>query len=338
MLYTLNDARAEVAEVIVPGGTCSSGGFVDQRINSALRRLMISHDSPDAMGLLKVVTDKPYFTLPRGLQSPRAINVCGVPSPLHHFSYSFTPAGPGEWENHGCPITLESTPGFVYTAFDHAPDTRLVAFSPSTSDRGKMITIYGRRPNGEDVIGGYTLPIRRWKGGIEGEIQSGTREFSWDEADDPEVETITGITLPTGLISYVTLMAINPSTWESYFLSKYHPEEIKPGYRRFNMRNLGCCPCTAGCCREITILAKQEFIPLTRDDDVLPIQSLDAIKFMVMALAEESQRNIQTAAMYSQRALSMLNAHTRNVKDGQQSVITIKDDFGMSGAGNMYWG
>jgi hypothetical protein len=339
MLYTLKDARAEVSDVIVPGGTSATGGFIDQRINSALRRLMIAHDAPETMAALTVVTDKPYITLPRGLQSPRAVNVCGVPSPLHHHTYSFAPAGPGEYENAGCPITLEMQPGYVFTAFDLPSDAKLLALTTSLADRGKEVQIYGRKTNGEDFIGGFPITIRRWSGGVEGEIQASYNGFAdWPEVARPEVGELTGVTLPTGLTSYVTLLALRPDTMEVYFLSKYHPDETKPGYRRFNMRNLGCCPCTSGCCREITILAKQEFMTLTRDDDILPVQSLDAIKFMVMAIAEENQRNPQMSTSYSQRALSMLNAHSRNQNDGQQVVINVNDDFGLSGVGQMYWG
>jgi hypothetical protein len=340
-LYTLSDARAEVSEVIVPGGSCATGGFVDKRINSALRRLMISHDAPETMAILKVTTDKPYITIPRGLQTPRAINVCNVPAPLHHHSYSFAPAGPGECYNMAAPITLEMQPGYVHTAFDTTANTRLVAFTTSLADQTKSISIYGVKPNGEDIVGGFDIPIRRWKDGIEGEIEATGIDFSVtfsSEASRPEVGQITGITLPHGLTSYVTLMAINPDTWESYFLSKYHPEETKPGYRRFKIRNLDQCPCTPEKSREFTLLAKQEFIPLTRDDDILPIQSLDAIKFMVMSLAEENLRNPQTATLYTQRALSMLNAYSRNQTDGQQMVVNVKDDFGISHAGNLFWG
>lgn len=337
-MYTLKDARSEVADVIVPGGTCASGGFVDQRINSALRRLMIASDAPETVGILRISTDKDYITLPRGVKAARATNVFKTPTPLWHYSYSFSPATPGELENSYAPISLESMPGFFPTAFEHVPGMALMAFASSISDASKSIQVYGRKEGGEELVGGYPLRIRRWKDGVEGEVQLVGRDFPSPEKDNPVLSEITGITLPTGLVGYVTLLAVNPATWSMYFLSKYHPDEIKPGYRRYHMRNLGCCPCDSGCCRCVTFMTKLDFTPLTRDDDPLPVQSLDAVKFMVMAIAEENQRNPQTAGLYTQQAMSALNAHLRDARDGEQMVLTINDDFGMSGVGGMYFG
>ena len=337
-MYTLADARREVADVVVPGGTCASGGFIDQRINSAIRRLMVAHDAPETQGLLTLVTDKDYVSLPRGTKTARAVNVCQVPRPYWSFSYSFSPAGPGERGNSSLPITLETAPGMFPTAFDHQPGTKLFAFSTSISDARRPLQIYGRKANGEDIIGGFPLPITPWKDGIEGEINLGNKVALEESVmSQPDLGLITGVTLPKGLLSYVTLLAIQPGAWNTYFLSKYHPEEIKPGYRRIYLRNLGCCPCNTGCCREITMLTKLDFIPLTRDDDILPVQSLDAIRFMVMAIAEEVQRNPQMSITYSQQAMAALNVHSRNESDGPQQVVTLKDDFGLSGVGDMYF-
>lgn len=338
-MYTLADARAEIADVVVPGGTCATGGFVDRRINSAIRRLMVAHDAPETLGLLTLVTDKDYVTLPRGVKTARAVNVDKTPRPLWSFSYSFSPATPGQWEDSSSPVTLETAPGSFPAAFDYHPGTKILAFSSSVADMNKKVKIYARLPNGEDVIGGFEVAIRRWHGGVEGEVDMGNSStFTGPELGQPDLGMLTGVTLPTGLVSYVTLLSVNPDTWSIYFLSKYHPEETRPGYRRLYMRNLGCCPCDNGCCREVTLMTKLDFIPLTRDDDLLQVQSLDAIRFMVMAISEENQRNVQASVQYSQQAMAALNVHSRNESDGAQQVVTIKDDFGLSGAGNMFWG
>jgi len=334
-MYTLQDARSEVANVVVPGGTCATGGHIDRRINAAVRRLMTGHDAPEAQAILTIVTDKNYVTLPRGVKAARAVNICGVPTPQYHYSYSFAPAGPGDFSHSGCPVTTQAAPGSFPTAFDHHEGMVLIAFSTSNADVKKNVRVYGRRANGEDIVGGFDLPIRRWKNGVDGEIQS-TREFSGPETSLPLLAEITDLTLPTGLVGYVSLLAVNPETWSVYFLSKYHPEEIKPGYQRIYLRNLGCCPCDSGQCREVTFLTKQDFIPLTREDELLPIQSLDAIKFMVMSIAEEDQRNPQMAKEYHLRAMSALNAATRDKIDGQQLTLNMRSDADMSQVGSLY--
>lgn len=335
-MYTLADARAEVAPVVSPGGTCASGGFVDRRINTALRRLMLAHDAPETMGILKVSTDKNYVTLPRGFKAPRLVNICKTSRPLYHYSYTYSPVTPGEHESEYSSETLETSPATYFTAFDIVAGHSLVAFSSSQSDEGKKIKIYGRRPNGEEVVGGFEVIIHRWQNGVEGEIDGANQAFLAGAASVPDIDTITNITLPTGLVGYVSLMGINTSTWNTYFYSKYHPEEIKPGYSRIYIRNTGCCPSTESRC--ISILGKRDFIPLTRDDELLPVQSLDAIKFMVMAVMNEDQQNPGMAQTYQSQAMSALNAHSRNTTDGATVILGVRDDMDLSGTGQMYWG
>jgi hypothetical protein len=332
MIYTLADARREVADVIIPGGTCASGGFIDQRINSAIRRLMVAHDAPETQGLLTIVTDKCYVTLPRGVRAARAVSANGCPRPLWSYSYSFTPAGPGDCEGMTCNLSLESTPASVVTAFDLPSSSRhaLVAFTASPSDRGQKIRVYGHRPNGEEILGGIEVPLRMWDKGVEGEVRL-PAGGDWGISDQPEIYAISGITIPPGLSSYVTLLGVDRDSSGMTFLSKYHPEETKPGYRRYRIRNG-----REGECQEITFLTKLDFLPVSRDDDPLPVQSLDAIRFMVMAIAEENQRNLQTAMTYAQQAMAALNVHSRNQQDGARNVLTIQDDFGLTGMGGMY--
>lgn len=334
-MYTLADARAEVAPVVSPGGTCASGGFVDRRINTALRRLMVAHDAPETQAILRVTTDKNYVTLPRGFLAPRLVNVCQTNRPLFHYSYSFSPATPGEYESEYSAVSLETSPATYFTAFDLSLGHKLVAFSPSLSDHGKKIKVYGKRENGEDIVGGFEVPIFRWVNGVDGEIYA-SEDVQAAVNALPDVAEITNMTLPTGLVGYVTLLGTNISTWNTYFYSKYHPEEIKPGYRRVYLRNIGCCPSDTSRC--ITILGKRQFIPLTRDDELLPVQSLDAIKFMVMAVMNEDQQNPGMAQTYQAQAMSALNAHSRNSTDGAQVILGVRDDMDLSGTGQMYWG
>lgn len=342
MIYTFRDAKTEVSDVVVPGGTCADGGFVDQRINTAVRRLMTMHDAPETQGILTIVTDKDYVTLPRGVRTARAVNIGTTPTPLWHHSYTFSPSGPGGLIDTSAAFSVEAAPGSYQTAFDLPAGMNLIAFSAAPSDRHKRIRVYGKKPNGEDILDsdgqpGFDLAMRCWDDGVEGNFRSPSRDFTGlVENAQPDIERITGITLPAGLVSYVTLLAVNPATWEMYFLSKYHPEETRPGYRRMYLRNLSCCPCGDGCCRELTFMVKLDFLPMTRDDDPLLVQSLDAVKFMVMSIAEENQRNPQLAREYNAKALAALNAHTRNQVDGKNMVVTVDDPFGIGYAGDMY--
>jgi hypothetical protein len=106
-----------------------------------------------------------------------------------------------------------------------------------------------------------------------------------------------------------------------YFLGKYHPDETMPSYRRYKV--LGADYATV---RRIDLLCKIRYVPVIRDDDVLLIQNLDAIKTMVMAIREENAGNIQAALMLEEKATAQLARQFVNGRSADP-IMRVQDSF-----------
>jgi hypothetical protein len=122
-----------------------------------------------------------------------------------------------------------------------------------------------------------------------------------------------------------------------YFLAKYHPDETVPGYRRYKIKNYPSYdpetnPDSNVCAQ---LMCKLRYIPATRDDDVLIIQNLDAIKNMVMAIREENAGTLDVAIVYEQKAIGLLNQQHANVLGSQEPLLNVVDSFGLGGMGRI---
>jgi hypothetical protein len=74
----------------------------------------------------------------------------------------------------------------------------------------------------------------------------------------------------------VLLYQVDATTGEQVLLSRYAPDELNPGYRRYFINRLPCAGGTTGTV-PITAMAKLEFIPANRDTDFLIIGNIPAL-------------------------------------------------------------
>lgn len=87
----------------------------------------------------------------------------------------------------------------------------------------------------------------------------------------------------------------------------------------FSSYSYSCATCISG-------LVKMRFIPLVYDADVLPIQSLDAIKLMVIAIREEENGNFEVSRAFYSQSIGFLE-----VNDGDaghhELLLNIQGDM-----------
>jgi len=332
MLITLQDAREHVANFVTTGGACPNRGIVDDRINQAIRRLLPKADWDKTTTLFKVQTQNGCITLPRECETARVVNICGAPRELFHKAYEFMEAGPGEFVSGWAGVDLKDMGDGFPTFFDiptFDPDCletpegpyKIFAVSPSAQDLGKLVIVQGPTDLWHEVrtngVPGEPLPIAVWDQGQEGVLCDLPTPLTTNT-----FKSITGIQLPAGRVDYVSLYAVDPATNKMYFLSKYHPDETFPGYHRYKI--LGKC-CEDDIC--VTLRCKLRYIPASRADDVLLIQNLDALKFMVIAIREENARNLQEALAYEQKAVFVLDEDLRNQEDGHTHGLDVSRVF-----------
>ena len=286
------------------GGVCIDNPVVLKRINEATMRLLDGGDHAHTLDQVNFFTKQNSITLPREYEALRLANMCKTPVPITSQAYEFVSSGPGQCDWNKLPQLIDLGTGFL-TQWDipgGTTDWRLLAYG---FDNDKTLSWKGKRADGADFIGAQTLPINKWDG-TTGAIAGMPTGYS----EEP-VARITGIQLPTGLSDYVSLFAYDVTTHQMYNLSRYHPSEILPSYRRFR---LPWYDATNGVC--VSLLCKKRYLPATSLDDELLVQNLSAIKLEVMAIESETSRDVNGAVAYSQLAERQLQRQQSNLNKG----------------------
>jgi hypothetical protein len=343
MLYTLQQA-VDYCKRQVQDGTCDFE-TARQYINDALERLADYGEWESMQAVVRIATDNLSFTLPYNVEKIIAADLNGVPGLLHGRMFQFLSGGPGDMDSYSgswpyrdfldqgafptqfdIPAVYELPSGVVET---RKKGMRICAFSTHKSDVGKTISIRGTAPGGVFVnagslAGGEDIEIQRWDAGNEGRI-TGNWNISAKVSQARFCE-VTEIVKPVTK-GYITLMACdvnnsleNPVQFFS-FLAKYHPRETVPQFRRYAVMNYRgtCCP---DC---ILALVKMRCVPLVDPEDVLPIESLQAVRAAVQGISAELKENLQLAQGYFTTALQLMNIReqSRTVSSGMPSILHV---------------
>lgn len=340
IFYTMNDAATELKPVI-NGGSCTTS-TVYARINQATRRLMNRNKKPlHIRRLVRFFTYKDIITLPREVEKIISYNMDGAPAPLFGSSYEFVSHGPGELVCGDCSIPgkyLEDLGNhhslmFDVPTLDYSDDAadnpdepvysghNIVAFSTSDEDRGLTLKLIGRN-NRNEALGtpGADLIITPWDNGVEGSFTYyGSGEWPKLLAN---VRDITSV-IKTATTGFVSLYTYNTTTYQLYFLAKYHPQETNPKYRRYRIT-------APDYCSGSSILAWCElgYEPKSYADDILIIQNIDALKMMVMAIEMENERDFMAGKAYEADAYRLIEEQRMSERTHDYNLIQVSGCYG----------
>lgn len=343
MLFTVADARTVVAP-FVEAGACPTSPQVLTIINECTQRLITKATWWNLQRKIRFYTTNNTVTLPREVEKVLMVTAEGSPARAFHQAYEFLEGGPGELcpgggvdrdlidMGDGWPTFFDIPAANTTTTTDGGP-CRLAAFSTETADTSLNLTIWGVDTYSADICGtagtpGVTLPITRWQGGVEGTIKEPELSETPNAVTTQSFKEITGVAKPVTL-GHVCLYTFEPTTHRMYFLSKYHPDETRPSYRRYRI----LCPGLSDH-SNINCLVKLRYVPMIRDTDVLLIQNLGALKLMAAAIREENDRNLQLAEGYEQRAYRALNEEQQS-KQNHDIIMQVADDFGLGSVHNI---
>lgn len=335
-LFTLSDARSFVAR-FVEAGSCDQT-TIDSRIYEALRRLMVKADWPYTTQTVRIRVNNQSFPLPRECESIRWANIENEAAGVFSQSYEFMASGPGEVKHReitsglrdlvdmGYWPSMYDIPPVEEFAEDHADCTdrtlhtdlwKLVAFSTEQVDTTGALTLFGTHGYHNEVNGspasnlfvpGESLLVNRWENGIEGTIHGPLSTCTLSTSCFRHLQSWKKPVTK----GYISLYACNPENNYMYFLAKAHPDETVPVWRRYKVSGMAL----SGDASSILAHVKMKALKLTRADDILPIQNLDALKMMVIALREENSGNLQQAAAYEGSAVRLLG---EQMQDSQQA-------------------
>lgn len=341
-LITLQDARS--LKRYVDNGSCDQTR-IDQRIDEALRRLWPKMDPQRKVHRMRIRTQMGCFTLPFFAETLLAYDIDGAPTPIMPRAYEFLSSGVGDlnYRVSGSRVMQSVVDAGEFPTMFDVPIVedavtkrvvdkyQLIAFSKSVVDFGKTITIRGLDKLLNDIgagQNGVTLKINRWTDGIEGQVAGALTE---QEHTSEYFRQVTQVYKPI-TDDYVTLYAFDPVTSAMHLLAKMHPRETTPHYRRYKIA--GKEYCDANC---ILAMVRLRYISPVTADDILPVQNLDALKFMLMALKEEDAKNLQVSLTLESKATDLLREQHRDqqVSHGMPVILDVEYRTSMSRRINM---
>jgi hypothetical protein len=198
----------------------------------------------------------------------------------------------------------------------------LAAFTSVPGETDKTIKVYGNDGSGNEVSGGETIAINAW-----GTVAEGT----WDAGFVGSTSLFSHITRVVKPVTtgYIDLYAVHLDTGDMFKLVRYHPSQTAPQFRRFRINNasrgsvgtqsatadfntdLGNGPSTTsngtdGSTSVILAIVRLRYVPLVAADDLLPIHSLQALRFAVMALSAEDKKDFQLAEATWAKAITAM--------------------------------
>jgi len=331
MLYTLADARRELGR-FVDGGSCKTA-TIDSAINAAVERLMDGEDWECLRKVIRIGVCNRSFPLPYNVEKIMGATVDGTPANIYGTYVQFLSSGPGDFDlsNRGgslfrdladkgdhWPIMFD-IPTYYKIVVDNVetdvyPDgLQLFAVGSEKADKDLTLLVRGHLRNGEEVNpaadSGEYLPIHQWTGGVEGQLSG-----HWDsqlKLSTNYFKDITAVIKPAST-GYISLYAVDPVNHRFFFLAKYHPAQTLPTFRRYNVTNKN-----VGDMANILAHVKLRHVTLVDANDILPVDSLQAIKLMVMALSQENAGNLQPALMFE--------AQAKRVMGDREKARTMKD-------------
>lgn len=339
MIFTLKYCRDEFGQ-FVENGICNTD-TLNARINEAIRRLVPKSEQAERLKrIVRLVVRNNTFPLPRECEKVEAVDINGTPTHIFDMGYEFRMGGLGDLacQPGGCASYLKDLgyqpfmyqPPFCDAA--NVPGLYYMALSTEADDTGKLLTIRGTTANNEELRTGYdsgeSIKIGRWQDGQEGMIRGA---ISTQELTTQRIKTITQV-YKTVTRGYVSLFACDPTTSEMWAVAKYHPDDLTPTFRRYQILfKVSDDKAT----NVLTLCKIKGDIPLKRDDDIVPIDSPDAIKFMLMAISQENAGNLPAGNALETQAYRVLEAQHGQAKTSTQHPYVIDADPHLSLAGRL---
>lgn len=116
----------------------------------------------------------------------------------------------------------------------------------------------------------------------------------------------------------IDLVAVDVSTAEETTIAIVEPGELVSAYRRYRMP-----AASANNVTEVEVVAKRAYVPMRSDYDIVFPSHLGAIKLMMMALRYEDTNDLERAAVFEQKALSLLD-NDKQEYDGDATIQPLQ--------------
>jgi len=289
--------------------------------NDAVRQLLLRGNWWSTVQPVTGCVRDRVVTWPRGVSTILAMDVCDRSTVMVNRWYQFMQ--PDAWHrkaaseyarngwygrmhtesrNTACVFNPIKSEGFVIRTFITQP-----------TDAGKTITYFGIDVNGQPIITARA----------DGTIQEGVEVT----LTKPYVDTPMAIRHVTRVKKQETdgdVIAYQYSVAGNFMLDlgRYQATELNPEYITTVVS--GGSHQNAGCLANVNALVSMAFVPFKFDDDLVQIDSEDAIRDMFLAVRKKEQGDISASLAYETSALRELNYQMRHRFPDEQFVVNFR--------------
>lgn len=322
MQYTFAQAQKRLA-----GRTHGfGGGDVKDGINDAIQALAGLSGWECLRRVLRFSSVGPRISLPQG--SAGLVRLCmnGRPLSVRSQDFRFIQSGPGDLRRppHGFRLLKPENVldvGKKPVVIEPPAPFRLLAYSDG--DNEPCLTVRGVAIDGRDTVVHVPMTESPVYDPVSGELVSGV-ELVDAELSTVVLQTIVEVTLDDCAAHYVTLFAADELTDERYPIALYHPFVKAPRFRQYMIPEVA-----PGQPVDILAEVRIEPLPLVRDTDVVPFDSLEPIEWMMRANWCMQSGEVDAAGKYQSYAEKWLKSREL-VDDVVQTSVVINNAFSNS--------
>jgi hypothetical protein len=291
MLKTLAEAKA-YQPIIDAAGGCPNGTTFLGKLNVATERLMARGDFVGTVQPLHICVRGGWIVWPRYVGKIREISSCRGPMPNRPFGWDFIEK-PTYDSYRGTGRTLTNW-GRSATFNEISSGDRLVrAYIDADADIGKTVKIFGI-----DNYTGQELRTLNTDGSISDGITL-TLAKPFASSSVYVRGPIRVIKEPTE--GKVWLGEYDPATGLMIDLAYYEPSETNPDYLRTWL--VGCTATILS----VVALVKLKFVPAVHDTDLVLIENLRALAYMIQSGNEDAAIHLDDANKLEAKAIRELN-------------------------------
>ncbi len=322
MQYTFAQAQKKLA-----GRTHGfGGGDVKDGINDAIQALAGLSGWECLRKVLRFSSVGPRITLPQGSAGLVRLCVNGRPLSVRMQDFRFIQSGPGDLRRppHGFHLLKPENVldvGKKPVVVEPPAPFRLIAYSDSPNE--PYITVRGATTDGRDIAVRVPMTDSPVYDSTTGELTSGV-ELVDAEPTSVVLQTVTEVTLDECASGYVTLYAADERTDERRPIALYHPFVKAPSFRQYLIPEIRPD-------QPVDLLAEVriEPLPLVRDTDIVPFDTLEPIEWMMRASWCMQSGEVDAAGKYQGYAEKWLKSRER-VDDTVQTSVIINNAYSNS--------
>jgi len=327
MLLTLDQLRN--SRLVEIASACSSSSAFSSLVNEATEALM---NRGSWWGTVQPISCAIYsnkVTWPRYVGTVLAMNVCDKPVDLYNKWYRFMPfdaarhptwAGNSSnnnwyWGNAKSDMAMTSP---VFNQMNPAYPMPVQIYIENSADAGKNIILFGKDSNGQ--------VIRSLRS--DGSYQEGLAvAMQYPYTQTPVSFQIITRVLKDTTTGPVRMYQIDLSNSVKRDLAYYEPSETSPEYvvsklDGVNMDNADSFGYISP--RKVDALVKLSFVPVVNGQDLVQIDNVRALKFMIQSIKLDESGDPKASQEYELKAFREMNYEMRNKYPIEQFTVSFR--------------